>query len=83
MTLYHFNARDETQKADIIWSGVHLGYRLEGDHNILVYQIDGFYVEVYYHRGFNAIQRFRSFSSVEQLAPYLENIDIYELINKN
>jgi hypothetical protein len=71
MTLYQFNALDETQNPNIIWSGVHLGCRLEGDHNILLYQIDGFYVEVYYHRGFNAIQRFRSFSSVEQLFPHL------------
>ena len=79
MTLYQFNALDEMEQAEAVWSGVHLGERQDEEHSILLYQIDSFYVEVYYHREYNVIRRIRSFSSLDQLAPYLSQIDISEL----
>jgi len=82
MTLYQFNALEEMEQAEAVWSGTHVGDRQDEQHNILLYQIDGFYVEVYYHREHNEIVRFRSFSSTEQLLPYLGEINIDELIGK-
>ena len=67
------------EQAEAVWSGVHLGERQDEEHTILLYQIDSFYVEVYYHREYNLIRRMRSFSSVDQLAPYLRQIDISKL----
>jgi hypothetical protein len=61
MTLYQFNGLDEMEQAEAVWSGVHLGDRQDDLHNILLYQIEGFYVEVYYNRQHNEIVRFRSF----------------------
>lgn len=46
------------------------------EHKILLYQIDGFYVEVYYNKEHNDIRKFRSFSSTNQLDPYLGQIDL-------
>jgi hypothetical protein len=64
------------EQAEATWSGTHLAERIEGEFTISLYQIDGFYVEVYYHRENNMIQRFRSFSSTNQLDPYLQQISI-------
>jgi len=81
MKPYQFDALDAIQKAEAIWARTHIGDRQDDQHNILLYQIDGFYVEVYYHKNLNAIVRFRSFSNPDQLSHYLRKIDINELIN--
>jgi len=79
MTLYQFNMLNEFEQAEAVWSGTHIGERQDDEHSILLYQINSFYVEVYYHQEDNAIRRMRSFSSTDQLAPYLGQIDIGKL----
>ena len=50
MTLCQFNLLDEMEQAETVWSGVLIGERQDEEHSILLYQIDSFYLEVYYHR---------------------------------
>jgi hypothetical protein len=51
MSLYEFNLLNEIQQAEILWeNGVHIGEREDQEHTIVLYQIEGFYVEVFYHR---------------------------------
>ena len=64
------------EQAEAVWSGVHIADQEDQEHSILLYQIDSFYVEVYYHKELNVIRRFKPFSSTEQLQPYLNQIDI-------
>jgi hypothetical protein len=45
----------------------------------LLYQVNSFYVEVYYNKEYNPIKKFRSFSSTDELNPYLEQIDLNEI----
>jgi hypothetical protein len=66
MSLYEFDALDEMEQAEVIWDGVHIAERWDEQHNILLYQIDSFYVEVFHHKELNVIRRFRSFSSISQ-----------------
>ncbi len=63
MTFYEFNQLDEMEQAEAVWDGVFIANREDSEHKILLYQIDAFYVEVYYHKEYNVIRRFRSFSS--------------------
>jgi len=79
MTLYQFIAMDEMEQQEAIWEGTHIGERKDEEHNILLYQIDSFYVEVFYHRELNVIRRYRPFKSVNQLKPYLGQIDISKI----
>lgn len=76
MTLYEFNGLDEMEQAEAVWEGVFISDREDEEHKILLYQVDSFYVEVFYHKEYNVIRKFRSFSSTEQLHPYLENINL-------
>jgi len=80
MTMNEFNAMDETGQIEAVARSAHISERQAGKYTILLYQIDGFYVEVYYHMKLNDIVGFRSFSNVDQLFPYLSKIDITELI---
>lgn len=74
LTLYNFNVLSESEKADAVWQGTFLADREERDLTIQLYSLNAFYVEVYYHAGSNAIVQFRSFSSLQQLTPYLAHI---------
>jgi hypothetical protein len=79
MTLYEFNALSEDEKAYITWNGAFIGERIKNNFKIALYSIDGFYVEAYYDVATNEVNKFRSFSSTEQLQPYLVKINIDHL----
>lgn len=77
MTIHEFKLLDETEQAEALWDrGVHINERQVGLFKIALYQIDAFYVEVFYHTGYNVIQGMSSFSNVAQLEPYLSQINI-------
>ena len=80
MTLYQFNALTTNDQAEIVWNCPHVGERFDEENTIVLYQVDCFYVEVFYNRKNNTITRLRSFASTEQLAPYLKQINIDSLI---
>ena len=81
MTLYQFNALADFEKAEAVWEGTLVGHREDGFYHVVLYQIDSFYVEVYYHKTANVILRFRSFSTTTYLDPYLHQINISEIFN--
>jgi hypothetical protein len=77
MTLYEFNMLDEIKQTEAVWNkSVHIGNRSDEEHDIKLYQIDNFYLEIYRHREYDVVRRFRTFLSVDQLQPYLAEIDI-------
>jgi hypothetical protein len=67
MTLSEFQQMDEREQMEAIWGGVFVTNRADNENEILLYQIDSFYVEVYYNKEYNNIRRFRSFSSTDEL----------------
>ena len=81
MTLNDYKQLDEIEQTEVLLErGIHLGERTDGAHSIVLYQIEGFYVEVFYHEQHNTITRLRSFRSVDQLRPYLEKVDISQFL---
>ena len=83
----HFNEflqLNETEQVELLWyNGEQIGRRKEDDYLILLYQVEGFYVEVFYHRKNRVIKKYLSFDcSDRRLQPYLEKIDISP-INKH
>jgi hypothetical protein len=81
MTLYEYKLLSETEQKVMLWErGVYLSERYDLQHCIGLYQIEGFYVEVFYAREQNTIRRIRSFKSVDQLRPYLGKIDLSQLL---
>ena len=80
MTLLQFNSLDEMEQAEIVWASPHIGERFDAQCSILLYQVDSFYVEVYYDREYNIIRRLKSFASTDQLRPYLDELNLKGLI---
>lgn len=81
MTLYQFNGLDEMEQQEAIWDGAFIADREDDEHKILLYQLDSFYVEVYLHKVFQVIRKYRSFSSTDQLQPYLYQINLLKQLN--
>ena len=81
MTFYEFNAMNGEQQAEILWErGVYLMARQKREYKFALYQLDAFYVEVWYHTDGNEITKLRSFSSTGPLEPYLEEIALPEIL---
>ena len=78
MTLCQFNALDEMEQAKAVSNGKRLADRQEELYVIILYQVETFFVEVYYHRQFNVIVKIRSFSNYDQLLPFAGKIKIEE-----
>ena len=75
MTLYEFIALDEMEQGKAVLKAPQIAERNDGDYNILLYQIDRFYVEAYINVELGTL-RFRPFQSDTPLAPYLNLIEI-------
>ena len=81
MNLYDFNILDETDKyKELLIHGVRIGELLNVDYKIMLYQINSFYIELYYHRIDKKLIKLIAFSSIENLSDYLNQIDLQDLL---
>ena len=78
MDLRQFKGLEESIQIGVIWNnGVHVATRDDNIYQYLLYQLDDFYVEVWYHIELEVIQRFLAFDDMDRLEPYLCKINIY------
>ena len=61
---------------------IFLEEREDGPFRIMLYQLEGFYVEVYFFKRYNKVAFFKAFSNTADLQPYLQQIDVAELLNE-
>lgn len=72
----------EMEQADLIMEkGALVGKRTDGFYNILLFQVDSFYAEIYYHSHFNVIIKIKTFRNTDALEPYLAQIEISKLLD--
>jgi hypothetical protein len=80
MDIRDFNFMDGMAKTEVLASdGVFLAERNDGCFRISLYQVNDFYVEIYYHKTRYFYICIRSFEDVGELFPYLQDIDISEV----
>jgi hypothetical protein len=70
----------QRQRQLVVEQGVPLGKRQSDRYCIYLFALEGFYVEVYYFRLSGEYGTLKPFDETEALAPYLEQIDIQELL---
>lgn len=81
MTLYDFSLMCENRQTSRLYKdGVYIGKRNDGNEVVVLYQLDGFYVEIFYRKYRRIISHLKFFTSTEKLTPYLQHLDIEELI---
>jgi hypothetical protein len=81
MTLFEFKALPRSSQIDAICDcGVRLAAREELEYNITLYQIEDFYVEIFYDRQLKQISYIKASNNTILLEPYLDSINIGELL---
>jgi len=76
-----FSLLTDAEQMDLLYmDGVYIDKRKDGSNTILLYQLKGLYVEVCYYRYRQVIAWIRCTESVRILEPYLEKMDIAELV---
>jgi hypothetical protein len=80
MDIRDFNFMDGMAKTEVLSTeGVYLAERNDGCFRISLFQVNDFYVEIYYHKTRSFYICIRSFEEVSELFPYLDKIDISEV----
>jgi hypothetical protein len=83
MTMYEFQKLEENEQLTILYNeGVYLGKRTEASRVVLLYQIEGFYAEVYYRIYRQYISKIELSANTSILDPYLEQFDVANLVNE-
>lgn len=72
----------KTEQVELLYcNAVYIDKRKEGDTVCVLYQMDGFYVEISYVKYRCCISRINAFESLDLLEPYLDAMDVEELIH--
>jgi hypothetical protein len=72
MTLYEFRTLPEKDKAKAILQGHFCMVREDIKHTIVLYKMQDFYIEVYFHNQTNRIVRCNPFSSKMRIGLYFD-----------
>lgn len=81
MTLKYFRKLSETKQfRRLLTKGVCVGERATTDEQMLLFQLDRFYVEVAFDKYTDEAISARSFETTDELAPYLSQIDLSGVI---
>ena len=81
MKMHDFQLLPEEEQIEILYqSGVFIGKQKQAFSIILLYQLESFYVEVVYTKYRNHVKHLHCFDSTEMLEPYLEQIDVENLV---
>lgn len=76
-----FEGLDRVEQLDYLQEeGVYVGKRKIVGNTILLYQVDTFYVELYYTKHRLSVKRIRCFQSMTLLDPYLDHIVIEHFV---
>jgi len=81
--MYEFQKLEENEQLTILYNeGVYLGKRREGTKVVLLYQIEGFYAEVFYRIYRQYVSKIHLSGNTSILDPYLEQFDVASLVNE-
>ena len=80
MKMHDFQLLPEQDQIEILYQfGVYIGKHKQPFY-IFLYQLEGFYVEVFYRKYRSHVKHLHCFESTEFLDPYLEQIDVENLV---
>ncbi len=76
MNSEQFNRLNYTKKTEAVLKGTFLADRLSEHHYIKLYNLDNFYIEVFYDDRSHLITHFKAFEHTLFVLPYLEELQI-------
>ncbi len=81
MRLHDFIRLTQKEQVTLLYEqGVYIGKRKQGNLVVVLYQLEGFYAEVFYRTYRRVIDRISCFSGTARLDPYLTGMDVEGLV---
>jgi hypothetical protein len=81
MRMKDFSVLDQSDQLEhIMIRGVFLADRYTDEFTLILYGLDNFYVELYFHPQTNEMAWIKSFDNTDELEPYLQEIDLSPLV---
>jgi hypothetical protein len=81
MKLVEFNLLSQNEKINLLYEeGIYIGKQKINGLYCLLFQLEGFYIEIIYKKYRQYIKRIYCFADTEYLDPYLERMDIALLV---
>lgn len=81
MKLFDFKLLSKEEQTALVYEhGVYIGKRKYVDQFVLLYQLESFYVELYYWKYRHSISAIKSSALTSILDPYLEQIEVEDLV---
>jgi hypothetical protein len=81
MTSYDFRLLPVRQQVKALYhNGVFIGKQLANNETVVLYQLEGFYVEIRYRKYRYYIHSISVFTNINKVNPYLKAISLVELI---
>lgn len=68
------------QEKLLVTAAAHIADRYEPDYHVVLFQLDGFYIEAFYNNRLNKLITVCAFTSMDRLMPYLQRIDLRSLL---
>lgn len=82
MVLSEFILLTQSEKINLLYEkGVFVGKRIDGKQSVALYQLDSFYIEIYYKKYRTFISHLHYSSSTKILNAYLHQINIDGIIS--
>ena len=83
MSSFEFRLLSEAEQVRLLYNeGIYLGKRKAGRKIFLLYQVEGFYIEILYRVYRRVIEQIRICETTAVLDPYLEQIDVEYLVSE-
>ncbi|RYZ60831.1 MAG: hypothetical protein EOO14_06660 [Chitinophagaceae bacterium] len=76
MTYQEFNLLSYSEKIEATKKASHVMSLQDEQYFRFLYQLNGFYIEVFYHKELNFISALQGFIDGNLLTPYLDKIDL-------
>jgi hypothetical protein len=72
----------EKQRKKVLDKGVYLCNRETDEHSIFLFQLDSFYIEVYFLHNNDELYSIKSFEGTQLLDPYMDRINLKSLMSE-
>jgi hypothetical protein len=81
MQLKDFSVLEQIAQQEIVLDeGIYLSSRMHMDYTVLLFQLDSFYVELFYPKDKDKCVIIKGFEDTDELEPYLKRINITPLL---
>lgn len=80
MNFYKFRMLDKNEQIDLLYEdGIYIGKRKEGNSIVVLYQLDSYYIKIFYQKYRCYVERLYCFTSPILLEPYLDQVNVHDM----